>query len=159
VKVLADGADRCAVTLPLRALPGLLGGALSESRRLGGLGPLRESARRKTVVRPWQMHTPYLRYAGTDLAGLMTAYAGAGIRLRARAFGNRAGAQAARVIRRAGLPAGAATIDHLVLLDAATAGLVAASGAGVSYQPGFLQPCCARCASTAMPPCSAAACC
>jgi predicted amidohydrolase YtcJ len=36
------------------------------------------------------------------------------------------------------LPAGAATIDHLVLLDAATAKLVAASGASVSYQPGFL---------------------
>ena len=140
VKVFADGADRCAVTLPLRALFGLLGGAVSESRRLGGLGPLRESVRRKTIVRPWQMHTPYLRYTDTDLADVMTAYADAEIRLRIHAFGNRAGAQAARVIRRAGLPAGAATIDHLVLLDAATAELVAASGAGVSYQPGFLQP-------------------
>jgi predicted amidohydrolase YtcJ len=140
VKVFADGADRCAVTLPLQALPGLLGGAVSESRRLRGLGPLRESARRKTIIRPWQMHTPYLRYTDTDLAGLMTAYAGAEIRLRIHAFGNRAGAQAARVIRRAGLPAGAATIDHLVLLDAATAELVAASGASVSYQPGFLEP-------------------
>lgn len=86
------------------------------------------------------MHTPYLRYNGTDLADVMTAYADAEIRLRIHAFGNRAGAQAARVIRRAGLPAGAATIDHLVLLDAATAELVAASGASVSYQPGFLQP-------------------
>jgi predicted amidohydrolase YtcJ len=99
-----------------------------------------ESARRKTTVRPWQMHTPYLRYTDTDLAGIMTAYADAEIRLRIHAFGNRAGAQAARVIRWAGLPAGAATIDHLVLLDAATAELVAASGASVSYQPGFLQP-------------------
>ena len=53
---------------------------------------------------------------------------------------SRAGAQAARAIRRADLPASAATIDHLVLLDAATAELVAASGASVSYQPGFLQP-------------------
>jgi predicted amidohydrolase YtcJ len=53
---------------------------------------------------------------------------------------NLAGAQAACVIRAVGVPAGAATIDHLVLLDAATAELVAASGASVSYQPGFLQP-------------------
>jgi len=139
VKVFADGADRCAVTLPLRALFGLLGGAMSESRRLGGLGPLRESLRRKTIVRPWQMNTPYLRYTDTDLAEVMSSYAGADIRLRIHAFANLAGAQAARVIRRAGVPAGAATIDHLVLLDAATAELVAASGASVSYQPGFLQ--------------------
>jgi hypothetical protein len=136
VKIFVDGADQCAITLPLRALPGLLGGAVSESRRLGGLGPLRETARRKTILRPRQMHTPYLRYTDTDLAGVMTAYAGAEIRLRIHAFGNRAGAQAARVIRQAGLPAGAATIDHLVLLDAATAEQVAASGASVSYQPG-----------------------
>ena len=38
VKVFADGGDRCAITLPSRALDGLLSGAIRESWRLKGPG-------------------------------------------------------------------------------------------------------------------------
>ncbi len=138
VKVFADGGDRCAITLPARALAGLLSGAISESWRLRGTGPLREALLRKTIVGPRRLRTPYLRYTDTELAGLVTSYAAAGIRLRIHALGNLAGDQAARILRQAGLPPGAATIDHLMLLDPATADAVAATGATVSYQPGFL---------------------
>ena len=138
VKVFADGGDRCAITLPSRALAGMLSGAIGESWRLKGAGPLREALRRKTIIGPRRLRTPYLRYTDTQLAGLVTSYAAAGIRLRIHALGNLAGDQAARVLRQAGVPRGSATIDHLMLLDPATADAVAASGATVSYQPGFL---------------------
>ena len=138
VKVFADGGDRCAITLPSRALAGLLSGAIRESWRLHGTGPLREALLRKTIINPRRLRTPYLRYTDTELADLVTSYAAAGIRLRIHALGNLAGEQAARILRQAGIPGGGATIDHLMLLDPATADAVAASGATVSYQPGFL---------------------
>jgi predicted amidohydrolase YtcJ len=138
VKVFADGGDRCAITLPSRALAGLLSGAIRESWRLHGTGPLREALRRKTIVGVRRLRTPYLRYTDTELTDLVTSYAAAGIRLRIHALGNLAGDQAARVLRQTDLPRGGATIDHLMLLDPATADAVAASGATVSYQPGFL---------------------
>jgi predicted amidohydrolase YtcJ len=140
VKLFADGGDRCALRLPARALGNLLGGAIAESWRLHGLGPLREARRRRLVVHPRQrqLHTPYLRYSDADLEAMVAAYAGAGIRVRIHALGNLAGDQAARVLARLGVPPPAATIDHLLLLDPATAERVAATGAAVSYQPGFL---------------------
>ncbi len=138
VKLFADGGDRCAIALPSRAVAGLLSGAIRESWRLNGAGPLREALRRKTIVGPRRLRTPYLRYTDTELAGLVTSYAAADIRLRIHALGNLAGDQAARVLRQVGVPQGVATIDHLMLLDRATADAVAASGATVSSQPGFL---------------------
>jgi predicted amidohydrolase YtcJ len=138
VKLFADGADRCAFQLPSRALTGLLAGAIGESWRLKGAGPLREALRRKIIAGPRRLHTPYLRYTDADLSDLVADYAAADIRLRIHALGNLAGAQAARVLRQVGVPEGAATIDHLMLLDPATADAIAASGATVSYQPGFL---------------------
>jgi predicted amidohydrolase YtcJ len=138
VKLFADGGDRCAIRLPLRAVTGLLAGAIGESWRLRAAGPLREALRRKLVIRPPHLHTPYLRYTDTELASLITAYAAAGVRLRIHALGNLAGDQAARALRQAGVPPGTATIDHLLLLDRATADHVAATGAPVSYQPGFI---------------------
>jgi predicted amidohydrolase YtcJ len=138
VKLFADGGDRCAIRLPSRAALGLLRGAVRQSLRLHGPGPLREALHRKLVIRPRHVHTPYLRYADTELARLMDRYAAAGIRMRIHALGNLAGEQAARLLRQAGVPAALATIDHLMLLDPATADRVAATGAAVSYQPGFI---------------------
>lgn len=60
------------------------------------------------------------------------------MRVRLHALANLAGAQAARVLGRLAVPSGAATIDHLMLLDPATAEQVAGTGVVVSYQPGFL---------------------
>src|SRR6266545_2719973 len=138
VKLFADGGDRCALRLPMRALVGLLGGAAAESWRLRATGPLREALRRRLVVRPRHLDAPYLRYTDTELTSLVAEYAAAGVRLRIHALGNLAGAQAARVLRGVGVPPDAATIDHLLLLDPATADHVASTGVPVSYQPGFL---------------------
>src|SRR6266545_2132858 len=129
---------RCALRLPTRALVGLLGGAVAESWRLRATGPLREALRRRLVVRPRHLDAPYLRYTDTELTSLVAEYAAAGVRLRIHALGNLAGAQAARVLRGVGVPPDAATIDHLLLLDPATADRVASTGVAVSYQPGFL---------------------
>ncbi len=138
VKLFADGGDRCAIRLPSRAALGLLRGAVGQSLRLRGPGPLREALGRRLVIRPRHVHTPYLRYTDTDLARLMDRYAGAGIRMRIHALGNLAGEQTARLLQQVGVPPALATIDHLMLLDPATADRVAATGAAVSYQPGFI---------------------
>src|SRR6266540_1980421 len=138
VKVFADGGDRCALRLPTRALAGLLGGAVAESWRLRAAGPLREGLRRKLILRPGHLATPYLRYTDAELANLISDYVEAGVRVRIHALGNLAGDQAARMLARVGVPPDAATIDHLLLLDPATADQVAATAVTVSYQPGFL---------------------
>jgi predicted amidohydrolase YtcJ len=138
VKLFADGGDRCALRLPVRAVAGLLGGALTESWRLRAAGPLREALRRKLAPHPRYLATPYLRYTDAELASLISDYAEAGIRVRIHALGNLAGRQAARSLTSLGVPPEAATIDHLLLLDPATADQVAATGVPVSYQPGFL---------------------
>src|SRR6266508_3472256 len=138
VKLFADGGERAAFRLPSRAVVGLFAGACGQAWRMRAAGPLREAVRRKVILRPGHLHTPYLRYTDAELTELMAAYAAAGMRLRIHALGNLAVAQAARALRTAGIPPGTATIDHLLLLDPATADLVAASGASASYQPGFI---------------------
>src|SRR6266545_7015162 len=138
VKLFADGGERAAFRLPSRAVVDLFAGAAVEAWRMRGTGPLREALRRKVILRPGHLHTPYLRYTDTELTDLIAGYADAGVRLRIHALGNLAVAQAARALRTAGIPPGTATIDHLLLLDQATADLVAASGATASYQPGFI---------------------
>jgi predicted amidohydrolase YtcJ len=138
VKLFADGGERAAFQLPTRAVVDLFAGACAEAWRMRAAGPLREAVRRKLILRPRHLHTPYLRYTDTELTDLMAAYAAAGMRLRIHALGNLAVAQAARALRTAGIPSGTATIDHLLLLDQATADLVAACGASASYQPGFI---------------------
>ncbi len=138
VKLFADGAERAAVQLPSRAVVDLFAGACAEAWRMRATGPLREALRRKLILRPGHLHLPYLRYTDAELTELMAAYAAAGLRLRIHALGNLAVVRAARSLRAAGIPPGAATIDHLLLLDAPTADLVAASGATASYQPGFI---------------------
>ena len=138
VKVFADGGDRCAVRLPSWAVVDLVAGAAGEAWRMRAVGPLREALRRRLVLRPRHLHMPYLRYTDTELAALVADYVGAGVRPRIHALGNLAGQQAARTLSSVGVPPGAATIDHLLLLDQATADLVAATGVTVSYQPGFL---------------------
>jgi predicted amidohydrolase YtcJ len=138
VKIFADGGDRCALRLPPRALIDLLGGTLGETRRMRAIGPLRESLRRRLVMRDGHLQMPYLRYADEEFRDLAAAYAEAGVRLRVHALGNLAVQQAARTLQTVGIEPGAATIDHLLFLDTATADLVARSGAVASYQPGFI---------------------
>src|SRR6266542_4328340 len=137
--VLAAEADRCLAYGITHAHDPYVSPDLHQRMcALHATGPLREALRRKVILRPHHLHTPYLRYTDTELTELMAGYAAAGLRLRIHALGNLAVAQAARALRTAGVPAGTATIDHLLLLDPATADLVAASGATASYQPGFI---------------------
>jgi predicted amidohydrolase YtcJ len=138
VKVFVDGGDRCALQLPKRAAAGLLASSAGEAWRLRAVGPLREALHRKVSVRGGHLETPYLRYTDTELTNLVSEYVEAGVRVRLHALANLAGAQAARVLGRLAVPSGAATIDHLMLLDPATAEQVAGTGVVVSYQPGFL---------------------
>jgi hypothetical protein len=138
IKLFLDGADRCGLRLPLRALPGLVGGTAIQAWRRRATGPLREGMRRKVTLHGAHLQLPYLRFGDDELTALVSAYAGEGFRLRLHALGNLAAEQAARALAVARVPAGMATIDHLSALDRHTADLVAASGAYASYQPGFL---------------------
>ena len=138
VKFFLDGADRCALRLPVGALPGLAGGTIRQGWRQRAIGPVREGMRRKVALRGGHLETPYLRFADKELQVLLGRYFEAGFRLRLHALGNLAAAQAARVLTGSGIPAGESTIDHMTVLDGRTADLVAACGAHASYQPGFL---------------------
>jgi len=137
-KLFLDGGDRCAVCLPTRALGRLTYEAVRETVAARHPGPLRDALRRRSTVHGRQLHLEYLRYSDAELTGLLAGYLEAGIRPRLHALGNLAVRQAATALRSAGAPAGAAVIDHLVLLDAATVDLVAGSGAWATFQPGFL---------------------
>lgn len=138
VKLFLDGADRCALRLPLRALPGLVGGTARQAWRQRAPGPLREGMRRRVSIDRAGLQLPYLRFGDRELTAIISEYAAAGFRLRLHALGNLAVAQAARTLAAARVPAGAATIDHLTALDPRAAALVAVSGAYASFQPGFL---------------------
>jgi predicted amidohydrolase YtcJ len=138
VKLFLDGADRCGLCLPARALPGLVAGTIAHAWRLRAPGQLRAGMRRKIMLRGGRLQTPYLRFGDAELTDLLGSYAAAGFRLRLHALGNLAAAQAARALCAAGIVAGLATIDHLTVLDPQTAGLVGASGAHAGCQPGFL---------------------
>lgn len=138
VKIFLDGADRCGLRLPARALPGLVGGTIRQAWQQRAPGPLREGLRRQVRLRGTDLQLPYLRFGDGDLTTVISRYTEDGFRLRLHALGNLAVEQAARALAAAQVPAGAATIDHLTALDPRTADLVAASGAYASYQPGFL---------------------
>src|SRR5436309_6825299 len=67
VKLFADGGERAAFQLPSRAVLDLFAGACGEAWRMRAAGPLREALRRKVIVRPRHLHTPYLRYTDAEL--------------------------------------------------------------------------------------------
>ncbi|MET7422997.1 amidohydrolase family protein [Dactylosporangium sp. NPDC005555] len=137
-KLFLDGGDRCAVCLPARALGRLTWQAVRETVTARHPGPLRDALRRKSAVHGKQLHLEYLRYTDRELADLLERYLAAGLRPRMHALGNLAVRQAASALRAVGAAPGSAVIDHLVLLDASTVDLVAASGAWATFQPGFL---------------------
>ncbi|MGI5183137.1 amidohydrolase family protein [Dactylosporangium sp. CA-152071] len=137
-KLFLDGGDRCAVCMPARALGRLTWQAVKETVAARHPGPLRDAMRRRTTVQGRTLRLEYLRYSDRELADLLSAYLSAGLRPRMHALGNLAVRQAATALRAVGAPAGAAVIDHLVLLDPAAVDLVAASGAWATVQPGFL---------------------
>lgn len=138
VKLFLDGGDRCALSLPAHALGGLTLRALRQCVATRHVGPLRDALRRRTRLHGWQLDVAYLRYGDSALAALLDGYLAHGFRVRMHALGNLAARQAAQAVRTVGAAPGTAVIDHLVLLDPATTELVAASGAGATFQPGFL---------------------
>jgi predicted amidohydrolase YtcJ len=138
VKLFLDGGDRCALSLPTHALGRLALAAARASIDARHPGPFRDALRRRTEVHGRSLHVAYLRYADRELADVLARYLDEGIRPRLHALGNLAARQAATALRTIGAPAGAAVIDHLVLLDPGTVDEVAQCGAWAAYQPGFL---------------------
>lgn len=138
VKIFLDGGDRCALHLPVAALPGMIGGTLREAWRRRALGPIREGLRREIAFTGGGIELPYLRFDDATLVRVLAAYAAEGFALRLHTLGNLAAAQAARALTEAGVPAGTATLDHLTALDRRTADLIAAAGARTAVQPGFV---------------------
>lgn len=138
VKVFTDGADRCAVCLPPRAALGLVVGTLRAAASARSLAPLRDEAQRGVSLRDRHLHTSALRYRDDELARLLADHAAAGHRVRVHALGNLAVEQATRVLAEVGVPPRDATLEHVTFLDRRQTDLLAASGAWVSYQPGFL---------------------
>ena len=102
------------------------------------MGAAARDAGRRVHVDGGGLTLRYLRYDDRALVDVLAGYAQAGLRVRLHAVGNLAVRQAAKALRTAGVPAGTATVDHLALLDPATADALAASGAWACYQPGFL---------------------
>ncbi|WP_157252177.1 amidohydrolase family protein [Nonomuraea typhae] len=135
VKIFLDGADRCALSLPYSALPGMIAGTLRESVRRRAVGPLREGMGKKLTFGGGRVGTPYLRFTGAELVRTLAAYAEAGFTPRLHALGNAAAAQAASALAEAGVTG--AILDHLTALDARTADLIAGAGAIAGLQPGF----------------------
>jgi predicted amidohydrolase YtcJ len=127
VKLLLDGGDRCALSMPAHAQGGLTVRALRQCITARHVGPLRDALRRRTRIHGRQLEVAYLRYPDQVLTSLLDQYLAAGFRVRMHALGNLAARQAAQTLSRVGAAPGTAIIDHLVLLDRATTDLIAHS--------------------------------
>lgn len=138
VKLFLDGAQRCAVSLPLGALPRMLGATVAAAQRERSFGPIRTALGRKLRVSRSGVVLPYLRHTDADLQPLVASWVAAGVRIRIHALGNEAVAQAARLLRWAGAPAGTTSIEHAMFLRPRERDALATSGAVASVQPGFI---------------------
>lgn len=137
-KLFLDGADRCAVELPVTALATLAAAAASDAARSRSLRPIGEALGRKMHIDRTRVRTLERRLEDRELRAVLEDYLSAGFRIRIHALGNDAVRQALRGLRAAGAPAAAATIEHLTLLARPDIDLVAAAGVTASLQPGFL---------------------
>jgi predicted amidohydrolase YtcJ len=138
VKLFLDGAQRCALTLPLGALPSMISTTVREIRRRRSLGPARAALDRRLSLTPTAVRLPCLRLDDRDVLDRLDAWLAAGLRVRIHALGNEAVAQASRLLAQAGAPPGRTSIEHAMLLRAPQREALANSGAVASVQPGFL---------------------
>ena len=138
VKLFLDGAQRCALTLPIGALPSMLAATVGEVRRARSWRPAQAALQQRLRLTPSEVRLPYLRLEDREVLERLDAWFAAGLRVRIHALGNEAVAQAARLLTRVGAPAGRSSIEHAMFLRAPEREALARSGAVASIQPGFL---------------------
>jgi predicted amidohydrolase YtcJ len=138
VKAFLDGAERCAVSVPVMALPEMAFGPIRAAARRRSLAPLREAAGRRLQVAAGRVVLDERQWTDADLRGWLDAHLAVDRRVRIHALGNLAVRQAARVLAEVGTPAGSATIEHAMFLEPRDVEAIATAGAIASLQPGFL---------------------
>ena len=135
-KLFTDGAHRCALCLPAGLVVRAGFRAVRAALR-GDVHPLRELLADPVRLVGRELQVPHLRFDDAGLAACARPHAASGRRLRIHALGNLAVRQTTELLR-AMRPDGGATIEHLLVLTEADCDRVAASGAAVTVQPGFL---------------------
>lgn len=137
-KLFLDGAQRCALRLPVGALPPMIAATVGDVRRARSLGPARAALQRRLRVTPRSVRLPYLRHDDASVLARLADWLDGGVRPRIHALGNEAVAQATQLLRQAGAPSGGASIEHAMFLTPADREALARSGAVASLQPGFI---------------------
>ena len=136
VKLFLDGAQRCALCLPPGAVLASLGRALHAALVAHDVAPLAMLAAQRTRLDGLHLHMAWERFDEPALRARVDAFAAAGFVPRLHAIGNSAVAQAARTLAAVRTPH--ATIEHVLLARSEEIALLAACGAIVSTQPGFI---------------------
>jgi predicted amidohydrolase YtcJ len=136
VKLFLDGASRCALCLSPAAVLASLGRALHVALFERDVRPLAMLAEQRTRLEGLHAHLAWERFDEPELRARVDAIAGAGLVPRLHAIGNFAVAQAARALQAVRVPH--ATIEHVLLASPEEIDLLAAAGAVVSTQPGFI---------------------
>jgi predicted amidohydrolase YtcJ len=138
VKAFLDGAERCAITVGLGALPTMAAGPLRAAIHRRSLAPVREAARRRLQLRGGRVVLDERQWTDAELRTWLEAHLEHDRRIRIHALGNLAVRQACRVLQEVGAPAGSTSIEHAMFLEPADIEALAAAGAIASLQPGFL---------------------
>jgi predicted amidohydrolase YtcJ len=138
VKAFLDGAERCAITVGMGALPGMAVAPLRAAARRRSLAPVREAARRRLELSGGRVVLDERQWSDDELRTWLEAHLAHDRRVRIHALGNLAVRQACRVLREVGAPAGSTSIEHAMFLEPADVDAIAAAGAAASLQPGFL---------------------
>jgi hypothetical protein len=136
VKLFLDGAQRCALCLSPGAVLACLGRALRVALVERDVRPLLMLAGQRTRLEGLHTHMVWERFDEADLRARVGALAEAGFVPRLHALGNFAVAQAARTLAAIRVPH--ASIEHVLLARPEEIELLAACGAIVSTQPGFI---------------------
>ena len=136
VKLFLDGARRCALCLPPGAVLASLGRALRAALLERDVGPLATLAAQRTRLAGLHVHMAWERFDEASLRARVDAFARAGFGARLHAIGNFAAAQAARALASVSTPH--ATVEHVLFARPSEIDLLAACGAIVSTQPGFV---------------------
>jgi predicted amidohydrolase YtcJ len=137
VKLFLDGAHRAAASMPLSNGVRSMARAVADSLSDRSLRPLKLLLEQKITVKGTRMVLPYKRFASTgDLVRAAAPFVEKGYRMMLHALGNDAALQAAEAIRIL-KPVGA-SVEHLLILEESDLDALAACGAAVSLQPGFI---------------------
>ena len=137
VKIFLDGANRCAVCLPLgTVVRTAIKAGLSTLINLNA-APLRRSLENKIEIRDGHAHLPYLRFNNdAQLIERCRRFAEDGFSLKIHALGNEAAMQACRILEV--VKPEHASVEHVIALYDREIPAVANTGAYVGIQTGFI---------------------